>query len=259
MSDTQKGAWFYTREGERLGPVSFADLRIKAAEGGLNPRLDMAWTQGMGEWKPAGEIEGLFERRTTSETRESLAPSADPYRAPALEPVPGLMGKDDGWPGARRRSYLFVIFIFPFLLNLGMAMAAQLLKDQFGPEIGGWILLGCVALQVVLVIYYGIQRFPNLGMSRWWYLGHFIPFLNIWLNYRCFACPAGYAYHKKLDGIGIFLALIYWLSVLVVILLVVAFVALLFGAIGSPETQDQVREAVRKITEATRAATEPKP
>ena len=64
MNDVQQEMWFYSREGEKCGPVSFADLRIKAQEAGLNPRLDLAWTKGMAEWKPAGEIAGLFERNT---------------------------------------------------------------------------------------------------------------------------------------------------------------------------------------------------
>ena len=36
-------AWFYTREGERFGPVTFTDLQAAAGSGQLNPRLDMAW------------------------------------------------------------------------------------------------------------------------------------------------------------------------------------------------------------------------
>jgi uncharacterized membrane protein YhaH (DUF805 family) len=259
MSDTQNGAWFYTREGERLGPVSFADLRIKAAEGGLNPRLDMAWTQGMGEWKPAGEIEGLFERRASSETRESLAPPAGSYKAPQLEAEPGQMGKDDGWPGSRRRSYLFMTLIFPGLWGYGLGAGTDFLTAQLGPEVANVAIPALYLLPLLLVVAFSISRLANLGMSRWWFLGNLIPLLNVWLWYRCFACPAGYAYHKKLDGIGIFLALIYWLSVLIVILAMAGLVALLFGAIGSPENQDQIREVLRSITEAINTVPASKP
>lgn len=259
MSDTQQGAWFYTREGERLGPVTFEELRKKASQGELNPRLDMAWTQGMGEWKPAGEIEGLFERRTATETRESLAPPADPYSAPQLDAVPGQMGKDDGWPGSRRRSYLFMTLIFPGFWSYGIYAGTDFLTAQLGAEIAGIAIPVLRLLPVLLAVLFAISRLANLGMSRWWFLGHVLPPLSIWLNYRCFACPAGYAYHKKLDGWGVILALIYWLSVLIAILAVAALVALLFGAIGSTEIQDQVREALRNITDAINSASAPKP
>ena len=45
-------------------------------------------------------------------------------------------------------------------------------------------------------------------------LAFLAPFLNLWLGYRCLACPSGYAPHKKMDGPGIVLACLYWLSVL---------------------------------------------
>ena len=113
MNDTPQDAWFYTREGERIGPVSFSDLQIKAKEGSLNPRLDMVWTQAMEAWRPAGEIEGLFERRTSPEPQESLAPRADPYTPPQGESVEEKMAKEGGWPGSKRRVFLFFLFISP--------------------------------------------------------------------------------------------------------------------------------------------------
>jgi hypothetical protein len=83
-------------------------------------------------------------------------------------------------------------------------------------------------------------------MSGWWFLGNLVPLLNFWVGYRCFACPAGYAYHKKIDGIGILLAIIYWGVILLAILAVAAVLALIFGAIGSPELQEQIRELIAK-------------
>ncbi|RYD35549.1 MAG: DUF4339 domain-containing protein, partial [Verrucomicrobiaceae bacterium] len=194
MNDMPQDAWFYTRDGERIGPVPFSDLLIKAREAGLNPRLDMVWTQGMAEWKPAGEIEGLFERRTEPVTPpESLAPASsggDPYQSPRENTVADLP-QEGGWPGARRRSYLFAILIFPFLWNIAMVMSTELLKRQFGGELFAMIVMVAAFVPFIVSIYYGIQRFPNLGMSRWWYLGHFVPFLNLWTGFRSFACPAG--------------------------------------------------------------------
>lgn len=253
MNELSQDAWFYTREGERIGPVTFSDLRMKVQEAALNPRLDMAWTQGMAEWKPAGEIEGLFEKRTVSEVRESLAPPADPYRPPKLESVEETMSREGGWPGARRRGFLFATILFPFLWNIGVAFGAGFLATQLGPEIMKYVGLGAAFVPLLVGIYFGIMRLVNLGMSRWWYLANFVPILNLWLGYRCFACPAGYGYHKKLDGVGVVLAILYWLLVVIGIIVIVAIIALLFGVVESPEIQNQLREIVRIARERSAA------
>lgn len=249
MNEMTADAWFYTREGERIGPVSFTDLRVKASEGGLNPRLDMAWTQGMAEWKPVGEVEGLFERKSApaEETRETLAPAADPYTPPQENSANQYMQTESGWPGARRRSYLFAILILPILWNVVIAWSSVMLKEKFGEELVAMILLGAMLVPVIAWIYYSIQRLVNLGMSGWWFLGNFVPLLNLWVGYRCFACPAGYAYHKKLDGVGIALAIFYWLSILAAILAFAGMIALLAGAAGSPDAQEKFNELLRLL------------
>lgn len=242
MNGTLQDAWFYSREGEKIGPVSLADLRIKAAEGSLNPRHDLVWTQGMAEWKPAGEVDGLFERRAVAEPPDV---PASPYQPPAHESVTEHMGQQTEWPGARRRSYLFANLVLPFLISLAAGFATPFLQQQFGQEIAGGIVLGATILPIVIAIYFTIQRFANLGMCRWWFFGNFVPFLNIWLGYRCFACPGGYAFHKKLDGIGIFLAIVYWLVVAIAVLALIAIVAVMAGELGDPALQEQLREAFR--------------
>ncbi len=244
MNDVPLENWFYTREGEKCGPVSFADLRIKAAEAGLNPRLDLAWTKGMAEWKPAGEIDGLFERHAAPEPQETIAPAATPYQPPQAEPVEGQTGMEGIWPGARRRSYLTAIIIVPILINVVAAWSTVMFKEQFGGEVIGVITLIAAILPVLFGIYYGIQRLANLGMSRWWFLGNFVPLLNFWVGYRCFACPAGYAWHKKLDGAGIFLAIIYWLLLALIVLATAAVIAALLGAMGSPELREQIQDYI---------------
>lgn len=249
MNDMPQDAWFYSHEGERIGPVTFADLQIKAKEGALNPRLDLVWKHGMDEWKPSGEIEGLFERRAAPEEKESLAPAADPYAPPKLESVESQMNKLEGWPGARRRRYLFTLIALPFLLNFGIATITVTFEEQLGKQTAGWIILGVLILTCVVMISTSLQRLVNLGMSRWWFLGNLVPFLNIWVGYRSFACPAGYAYHKKLDGAGIFLAIVYWLGSLIVILACVLLIGVLSGVIGSPELRKRAIDAYHEGVE----------
>lgn len=245
MDETPQDAWFFAREGEKIGPVTLADLRVKAAEGGLHPRQDMVWCQGMEAWKPAGEIDGLFERRLP-ETREALAPPADPYRPPELESVADAMRRQTEWPGARRRSYLIALLLFPALWQTIMIFGIPVLKPTLGEEITGVILRGAAFVPSVVFVWYSLSRLTNLGMSRWWFLGSIVPILGFWLGYRCFACPAGYAYHKKLDGSGVFLAIVYWLILVVALLAVGAVIALLLGAAGDPEMRDKLRELIEQ-------------
>lgn len=193
----------------------------------------------------------MFERRAAAEPEEGVS-SADPYSSPEHESAEELASEEGEWPGARRRSYLFTILVLPFLLSFGMAKTAVLLQERFGKETGEMILLGVVILAVVFVIYISLQRLANLGMSRWWYLANFVPFLNLWVGYRSFACPAGYAYHKKIDGVGVFLAIVYWGMFIVSLLVAAAFIALMAGTLGSPELREQIQEIIRK-------AAEPKP
>ena len=247
MSELPQEVWFYTREGARIGPVGFDALLAEARQGALNPRFDMVWTSGMAEWQPAGQIKGLFEQRTPPALPESLAPAADPYTPPQLETVEESMSRLEEWRGARRRSFLFATLVFPVLWSLVFAISADFLTRQFGPvimgSIGGWVAL----VPVLVGVYYGLMRLVNLGMSRWWYLGNFVPLLNLWVGYRCFACPAGYAYHKQLDGVGVMLAIFYWLLMVACIIACVAIVAVLLGAVDSPALQAQLLELLRTI------------
>jgi hypothetical protein len=65
-----------------------------------------------------------------------------------------------------------------------------------------------------------------------------IPLLNVWLGYRAFACPPGYAYNKKMDGVGILLALIYWLLAITYIAAIIGLVAVMAGSLGTKEQRE---------------------
>lgn len=248
MNESQQNPWFYTQKGEQTGPVSFAELQAKAREGSLDPRLDMAWRQGMADWKPVGEIEDLFEKRAEQQVSSSPAPVAEPYLPPQEHEPAGRPGPDAVWPGARRRSFIFMTLLVPNIVMLGLSLAIPLLQQQFGPQITGMATLGTLILVWILVIGYGLNRLVNLGMSRWWYLGNLVPILNLWVSYRMYVCPAGYAYHKKLDGAGVVLAILYWLMILFAVLMVASVIAIMIGAIGTPEMREQLEEVIRSAS-----------
>jgi hypothetical protein len=247
VKGSNKSVWFYTFEGERLGPVSFDALREMVEDSKLDPRLDMVWKESMDAWKPAGQIDGLFERSSVPVApKESLAPRADVIRPP--QPAPrAALGKNQSWPGARRRSLILATLVFPFAWQYAMAATSPYLVKEFGAVLMGKILPVAALLPLLVLVHFGLQRLVNLGMSRLWLLAVFAPFLNLWLGFRCFACPPGYAYHKKLDGPGAALAILYGLIALAAVLLLAAFTALLFGLVKSPEQQELLRGLVRGI------------
>jgi hypothetical protein len=98
---------------------------------------------------------------------------------------------------------------------------------------------------LVVLVYFALKRLANLGMSRMWFLAVFAPFLNLWLCYRCLACPPGYAYHKKLDGAGIALAILYWFTMLTAVLLLASAAAPLFAGFDISNLPDKLRTAIQ--------------
>ncbi len=243
--------WYHTRGDDRVGPVTFAELKALAGDSSLNPRLDLVWRAGMPDWKPAGEIEGLFERRTPPPAPESLAPAADPYTPPEDETAAEIMSRQTDWPGARRRSFWFMTIILPFLWVMGIAaLQPKLMEVEYARDVLPSVLLAAQFVPLLIGIIFGLKRLVNLGMSRWWFLGNFVPILNFWVGYRTYCCPAGYAFHKKLDTIGLVLAILYWLMIALSLLAVIAAIAVLFGMIGDPELKRQLQEAFEQASAA---------
>jgi hypothetical protein len=247
MNETAHDAWFYTQKGDRMGPVSLLELRTMAVEGALHPRLDMVWKEGMAEWKPAGEIKFLFERKAVAEVGVAAPAMPDPHAPPPHQEAEEMLAAEGGWPGARRRSFYLMTMVFPFVWTLGVERADAFLGEQFGPRIQQVMMTAAMVLPWILILYFGVQRLANVGMSRWWYLGIPVPILNLWVGYRMCVCPAGYAYHKKLDTIGVVLAILYWLLVVLWLLAMIAIIAVFFGMAGSPEVRQQINEAIQEV------------
>ncbi len=92
--------WYYTEQGQRLGPVSSTQLKQLAASGRLQPS-DMLWKEGMAQWAAASQVNGLFSAATkaatvpppipvpstltpdSSDLPQSSAPSAEQHVSPS--------------------------------------------------------------------------------------------------------------------------------------------------------------------------------
>ncbi|MES2995566.1 MAG: DUF4339 domain-containing protein [Verrucomicrobiota bacterium] len=246
MNDSAAAHWFYTREGEKMGPVSFPDLITEAREGRVNPRLDMVWSEGMDAWRPAGEIDGLFERR---DVPSEAVPSADAQEE-EMAAAGIILDKHSGWPGANRAVYLLTSLLFPVFWAAVMFYGFTHLKSLIGPEEAKWASLILPWVPVVVLLAVMLSRFRNLGMNRLWIFGQLVPLLNLWVGYRLFACPPGYPWHKKMDGAGWFLAIVYWGLIVLSLAILVIIIAVVVGALGDPELQKRLEEVVRQAREA---------
>jgi uncharacterized RDD family membrane protein YckC len=69
--------WYYSRNGERLGPVSELDLINTIARGDVRPE-DLVWKEGMAQWAPAGSFAELFPHGPPAQQAQPAPPSTPP-------------------------------------------------------------------------------------------------------------------------------------------------------------------------------------
>ncbi|MBI3410869.1 MAG: DUF4339 domain-containing protein [Planctomycetes bacterium] len=70
--------WYYMMEGQRMDPVTAAELRQLARAGLLKP-TDLIWQSGIAQWIPASREQGLFPQEIAG-TQAGAAPlSLPPY------------------------------------------------------------------------------------------------------------------------------------------------------------------------------------
>jgi len=255
MQESAQEGWFFTHKGERMGPVSLADLRVKANDGALDPRHDLVWGPGMTDWKPAGEVEGLFARRATEDAASAggFAATGDFSDFDVDETAEQMLGREREWPGVKRFGYI----VGSIAIGVVFQAVPPKLLPVLQPYLDGhddWFLLATAVFAILFSVSLALRRFANLGMSGWWLLGTLVPILNWWVGYRLFACPPGYAMHKKMDGAGIALAILYWLGVALGLAVFVLFVAVLIGAAGSPEFQQKLKEVIAEIARQSQQA-----
>lgn len=81
--------WFYMKGANKQGPVSSQRLKELAQSGQLLP-ADLVWREGMGDWKRARKIDGLFDGKPVGQPTNSSSTTSTPKRPPA--PPGNLMG-----------------------------------------------------------------------------------------------------------------------------------------------------------------------
>ena len=253
MSDGKDG-WYVSRGGQTFGPVTFSDVTDAAKAGRLEPRTDMLFGGDLADWTPAGEVEGVFEKADPSEAGASGDGGEKRPADTGLADVGDFSFDEEkentklDLPGAHRLGYFFGVTILPLILVIGLSQVMPMMISAVGSEFGGYVPY-VFFLIPLLVLIITVKRFQNLSMSGWWWLGLGVPILQIWLYYRLFACPPGYAFTKKLDLAGKILATIYWLSLVGSVVLGVMFGALIAQRAQDEEFQELLQDWRNKIEE----------
>ncbi len=185
--------WFYTQAGAQQGPVSFEQLVALAAQGGLDPRVDLVWNESMTQWAISGEVPGLFPESSAS--APNAGATVNPYSPPQsrwLEPAvaapgPGLTeivpGSDPIDPVACiSRAFDLTKRHFPMLMLIGLVFLACSMAPGFvlsfvdamvsslaaqgqdgSTAFGGSWLVIAVLLRIVLQVF---SIFLQMGLIR---------------------------------------------------------------------------------------------
>lgn len=239
------GEWFVSREGQRFGPVTFDTLVESAKAGRLEPRTDLVIGGPLPDWKPAGEVEGLFEKPDPEAMTESSVDGFAPPRNSMADSgsYDFEERKDVRYPGFGRAAFFFGSLLLPALAAGVVAFMIRVVGPSVGEKVAGYLPV-LFLLAPILAIMIMVKRFNNMGMSGVWWLGTLVPILNLWLGYRLFACPPGYLVTRKLDKLGVVLAVLYWGVNLAWVGL---FVAAMTGAFGEVFDSDEMKEQMEQL------------
>lgn len=75
--------WYYSKDGQQVGPVSANDLKQLVAGGKLQS-ADQIWKKGMADWVPVSSVKGLFPL-PPSPPQHTPPPPPPPERNPSSE------------------------------------------------------------------------------------------------------------------------------------------------------------------------------
>lgn len=127
--------WFVMQGEEQLGPYTGEQL-VEYATGGNITRESLVWTEGMEQWLPAGQIDGVFPAQAAPVQAVAAQPvqaaygaapayGANPYAPPGMQPT---LGSDEPYPrpGVKPTSFgtwMALILGGIVLIIIGFALA----------------------------------------------------------------------------------------------------------------------------------------
>ena len=136
--------WYLYKDGTQRGPFTWEQLRQKAASGGIGPQ-DQVWSETLGDWTPADEVEGLLYAHAAPapapwSTAAPPAPSpAERRAAPAADAAWAAPRQTGIYPKAPLGRRFFAYLIDGFISSIPMsvigiviAVAFALTADSYG-------------------------------------------------------------------------------------------------------------------------------
>src|SRR5262245_29041523 len=78
--------WYYTKEGQQMGPVSSQELK-ELARTGMLKRTDLIWKDGMPTWGQAGSARNLFPEEHATAHAPQAQPTPRPEQRASAEPA----------------------------------------------------------------------------------------------------------------------------------------------------------------------------
>ena len=112
--------WYFSREGQNFGPYSWDELRGFVASGQVTA-ADPVWNEGMPNWIPAADVEGLVDAGPAG------SPPAPATGGPGVETIAGII------PAMHRKSGLLAIKVYNLVLTgrqIIFAEATQQMMNQ---------------------------------------------------------------------------------------------------------------------------------
>ncbi len=137
--------WYYARDDDKHGPVTAAQLKELAANGGLTPS-DLVWRDGLSEWMPARRIHGLFPAQVGPPPLSSrpAAGNRTAYR------TGGAPKSKLNWAPA----FVLVATSFGLESALAVAMLGGGDKETVLMLVGLWLPVGVVATIISMILHY---------------------------------------------------------------------------------------------------------
>lgn len=208
--------WFHTQKGERLGPLTFSELKEMADKGSLHPRLDMVWHQGMDKWIQAGRVQGLYvSHMKNTEAAQPTVPPPPPVSSTLLRKRKRAMSKfmdePEQAPGIGRIAYLAIVIVVLIAWIVLWPIVWDPIANFMGEKLARIVAPFAPLILGAILFLLTILRIRNLGMKPLMVVLFLVPGINLWMGYRCVACPPHYALRRKLGISGILMGLAYWI------------------------------------------------
>ncbi len=147
-------AYHIARDNQQLGVFDETQVRDKFAAGELR-NTDLAWTEGMAEWRPLGEVmAGALAPEPVSEVNPYAPPGVQTYGAATQTGTAPLATLGQRLGAALLDGVMFFVAYIPLVLAFGVEAFTAAAQGQVNPEELPQVEpnMGLLGLSVVLVL-----------------------------------------------------------------------------------------------------------